>query len=202
MPYRIQGVGSEQEYVVVEGVGYNLSDILKSIQLATVDSRNDSVESCLDCLLRGLAHNNTEASEKILEMGILPQLPKLLNPQSSWTPKVANVIAEVAKNEFMRNPCVEAGLIPPLVQLLNSSDQDLLLQTGRALGNICYDSHKGRSAVDLAGGALIVAEHIKSLYQNTDPDNQKLLTVFCGMLMNYSNDNGNDYLPQKEMNKT
>ncbi|KAK1890112.1 Rap1 GTPase-GDP dissociation stimulator 1 [Dissostichus eleginoides] len=48
---------------------------------------------------------------------------------------------------------------------------------------------EGRSAVDLAGGAQIVAEHIKSLYQNTEPENEKLLTVFCGMLMNYSNDN-------------
>ncbi|KAG7240323.1 hypothetical protein CRUP_007023, partial [Coryphaenoides rupestris] len=40
----------------------------------------------------------------------------------------------------MRSPCVDAGLIPPLVQLLTSPDQELLLQTGRALGNICYDS--------------------------------------------------------------
>lgn len=35
---------------------------------------------------------------KIQEMGILPLLPTLLNPQSSCTPKVANIIAEVAKN--------------------------------------------------------------------------------------------------------
>ncbi|XP_007544373.2 rap1 GTPase-GDP dissociation stimulator 1-like [Poecilia latipinna] len=76
------------------------------------------------------------------EMGILSLLPTLLNPQSSCTPKVANIIAEMAKNEYMRSPCVEAGLIPPLVQLLNSTDQEVLLQTGRALGNICYDSRK------------------------------------------------------------
>uniref|UniRef100_A0A3B5KJB9 Uncharacterized protein n=1 Tax=Xiphophorus couchianus TaxID=32473 RepID=A0A3B5KJB9_9TELE len=87
------------------------------------------------------------------------------------------------------SPCVEAGLIPPLVQLLNSTDQEVLLQTGRALGNICYDSHEGRNAVHLAGGAQIVAEHIKSLSQNTDPEKERLLAVFCGMLMNYSNDN-------------
>lgn len=42
----------------------------------------------------------------------------------------------------MRSSCVDAGLIPPLVQLLNSTDQEVLLQTGRALGNICYDSRK------------------------------------------------------------
>ena len=46
-----------------------------------------------------------------------------------------------------------------------------------------------------AGGAQLVAEHIKCLSLNTEPANEKLLTVFCGMLMNYSNDNGNDLLP-------
>lgn len=35
---------------------------------------------------------------KVQEMGVLPLLPTLLNPQSSCTPKVANIIAEVAKN--------------------------------------------------------------------------------------------------------
>ncbi|KAG7461900.1 hypothetical protein MATL_G00196090 [Megalops atlanticus] len=167
----------------------NLCEALKKLKLASADSTTDSVEGCLDCLLKALAHNNAAASEKIQEMGVLPLLPNLLAPQSSCTPKVANVIAEVAKNEFMRSPCVEAGLIPPLVQLLNCKDQEVLLQTGRALGNICYDSHEGRRAVDEAGGAQIVAEHLKSLSQNTEPANGKLLTVFCGMLMNYSNDN-------------
>lgn len=61
---------------------------------------------------------------------------------------------------------------------------------------LCF-ADEGRSAVDLAGGAQIVAEHIKSLFQNTEPENEKLLTVFCGMLMNYSNDNGNDHLPPR-----
>ncbi|XP_066537369.1 rap1 GTPase-GDP dissociation stimulator 1 isoform X3 [Hoplias malabaricus] len=119
----------------------NLCEALKTLKLSSADSASDSVESCLDCLLKALAQNNVESSEKILEMGILPLMPSLLATQNSCTPKVANIIAEVAKNEFMRSPCVEAGLIPPLVQLLNCKDQEVLLQTGRALGNICYDSH-------------------------------------------------------------
>lgn len=57
---------------------------------------------------------------------------------------------------------------------------------------LCF-ADEGRNAVDLAGGAQIVAEHIKSLSQNPEPGNEKLLTVFCGMLMNYSSDNGNDH---------
>lgn len=60
---------------------------------------------------------------------------------------------------------------------------------------LCF-ADEGRSAVDAAGGAQIVAEHIKSLAESTDPATGKLLTVFCGMLMNYSNDNGNDRSPK------
>ncbi|KAA0723809.1 Rap1 GTPase-GDP dissociation stimulator 1-A [Triplophysa tibetana] len=167
----------------------NLSEALKKLKLSSADSATDNIEGCLDCLLKALAHNNVETSGKIQEMGVLSVMPSLLSAQNSSTAKVANIIAEMAKNEFMRSPCVEAGLIPPLVQLLNCKDQEILLQTGRALGNICYDSHEGRSAVDAAGGAQIVAEHVKALAESTDPAAGKLLTVFCGMMMNYSNDN-------------
>ncbi|XP_074003229.1 rap1 GTPase-GDP dissociation stimulator 1 isoform X2 [Numenius arquata] len=119
----------------------NLSDALKKLKITTTDSTADSLEGCLDCLLQALAQNNMETSEKIQKSGVLQVFASLLTPQSSCTAKVANIIAEVARNEFMRNPCVDAGLIPPLVQLLNCKDQEILLQTGRALGNICYDSH-------------------------------------------------------------
>ncbi|XP_063520631.1 rap1 GTPase-GDP dissociation stimulator 1 isoform X9 [Pongo pygmaeus] len=119
----------------------NLSDTLKKLKITAVDKTEDSLEGCLDCLLQALAQNNMETSEKIQASGILQLFASLLTPQSSCKAKVANIIAEVAKNEFMRIPCVDAGLISPLVQLLNSKDQEVLLQTGRALGNICYDSH-------------------------------------------------------------
>ncbi|KAL0620982.1 Rap1 GTPase-GDP dissociation stimulator 1 [Plecturocebus cupreus] len=102
-----------------------------------------------------------ETSEKIQASEILQLFASLLTPQSSFKAKVANIIAEVAKNEFMRIPCVDAGLISPLVQMLNSKDQEVLLQKGRALGNICYDSHEGRSAVDQADGVQIVIDHLR-----------------------------------------
>uniref|UniRef100_A0A8P0LEB5 Rap1 GTPase-GDP dissociation stimulator 1 n=1 Tax=Bos taurus TaxID=9913 RepID=A0A8P0LEB5_BOVIN len=109
------------------------------------------------------------------------------------------LLQALTQNKFMRIPCVDAGLISPLVQLLNSKDQEVLLQTGRALGNICYDSHEGRSAVDQAGGAQIVVDHLRSLCSKTDPASEKLLTVFCGMLMNYSNEK-NDSLQAQLIN--
>lgn len=119
----------------------NLSDTLEKLKLSGSDCTSDKLDGCLDCLLQALGQNNIESSEKIQHSGILQVLASLLNSQSSCTAKIAHIIAEIAKNEQLRIPCVDAGLIPPLVQLLNCKDQEVLLQTGRALGNICYDSH-------------------------------------------------------------
>ncbi|XP_053559431.1 rap1 GTPase-GDP dissociation stimulator 1 isoform X2 [Bombina bombina] len=119
----------------------NLSDTLEKLKLSGADCTSDKLDRCLDCLLQALGQNSIESSEKIQQTGILQVLANLLNSQSNCTAKVAHIIAEIAKNELMRIPCVDAGLIPPLVQLLNCKDQEVLLQTGRALGNICYDSH-------------------------------------------------------------
>ncbi|XP_075057587.1 rap1 GTPase-GDP dissociation stimulator 1 isoform X2 [Mixophyes fleayi] len=119
----------------------NLSDTLEKLKITGSDCASDKLDGCLDCLLQALGQNNIESSEKIQQSGILQVFASLLNTQSSCAAKIAHIIAEIAKNEQMRIPCVDSGLIPPLVQLLNCKDQEVLLQTGRALGNICYDSH-------------------------------------------------------------
>uniref|UniRef100_A0ABI7Y6A0 Rap1 GTPase-GDP dissociation stimulator 1 n=1 Tax=Felis catus TaxID=9685 RepID=A0ABI7Y6A0_FELCA len=83
----------------------NLSDTLKKLKITAVDRTEDSLEGCLDCLLQALAQNNMETSEKIQGSGILQLFASLLIPQSSCTAKVANIIAEVAKNGevFLKN---------------------------------------------------------------------------------------------------
>uniref|UniRef100_A0A8C9W0M1 Rap1 GTPase-GDP dissociation stimulator 1 n=1 Tax=Scleropages formosus TaxID=113540 RepID=A0A8C9W0M1_SCLFO len=147
----------------------NLCEALKKLKVTLADGTGDSVEGCLDCLLKALAHNNAEASEKVQKMGVLLLLPPLLDPRSSCAPKVANIIAEVAKNEFMRGPCVEAGLVPPLVQLLHCKDQEVLLQTGRALGNICYDSQSSKEQF----AATNVAEELVRLFRKQEEHEKK-----------------------------
>ncbi|NWT06880.1 GDS1 protein, partial [Mionectes macconnelli] len=54
--------------------------------------------------------------------------------------KAAHVLSEVAKNEEMKTPCTEADLVPILIPLLESRDQEMLLHIGRAIGHICYDN--------------------------------------------------------------
>lgn len=52
---------------------------------------------------------DTETSEKIQKSGILQVFASLLTPQSSCTAKVANVIAEVAKNGEVFHKAFSAG---------------------------------------------------------------------------------------------
>lgn len=40
----------------------------------------------------------------------------------------------------VREPCIEAGLVKVLVPYLNSTDPEMLLNTGRAIGRICFDN--------------------------------------------------------------
>uniref|UniRef100_A0A2K5TQP9 Rap1 GTPase-GDP dissociation stimulator 1 n=1 Tax=Macaca fascicularis TaxID=9541 RepID=A0A2K5TQP9_MACFA len=150
----------------------SLSDTLKKLKITAVDRTEDSLEGCLDCLLQALAQNNAETSEKIQASGILQLFASLLTPQSSCKAKVANIIAEVAKNEFMRIPCVDAGLISPLVQLLNSKDQEVLLQTGRALGNICYDS---QSSKEQFASTNIAEELVKLFKKQIEHDKREMI---------------------------
>lgn len=44
--------------------------------------------------------------------------------------------------EEMKKPCIEADLVPTLIPLLESTDQEMLLHAGRAIGRICYDNRK------------------------------------------------------------
>uniref|UniRef100_A0A8D2JBL3 Uncharacterized protein n=1 Tax=Varanus komodoensis TaxID=61221 RepID=A0A8D2JBL3_VARKO len=40
----------------------------------------------------------------------------------------------------MKTACIDAGLVPVLVPLLDSTNEEMLLHAGRAMGRICYDN--------------------------------------------------------------
>lgn len=44
--------------------------------------------------------------------------------------------------EEMKKPSIEADLVLTLIPLLESTDQEMLLHAGRAIGRICYDNRK------------------------------------------------------------
>lgn len=54
--------------------------------------------------------------------------------------KTAKAIAEIAKTDRGREKCTSFELIQALINLLKEEDVDVLTQTSRALGNICYEN--------------------------------------------------------------
>uniref|UniRef100_A0A4W3GR58 Si:dkey-191g9.5 n=1 Tax=Callorhinchus milii TaxID=7868 RepID=A0A4W3GR58_CALMI len=70
----------------------------------------------------------------------MPSLSTLLTWSPTYRSKAANVIAELAKNDEVRQPCIDAQLVPALVLLLDSTEQEVLLHAGRAIGRICFEN--------------------------------------------------------------
>lgn len=73
----------------------------------------------------------------------------------SWLPAIGLAIAiflfqhgkkhkslSFTYTEEMKKPCIEADLVLTLIPLLESTDQEMLLHAGRAIGRICYDNRK------------------------------------------------------------
>ncbi|XP_034994309.1 rap1 GTPase-GDP dissociation stimulator 1-like [Zootoca vivipara] len=72
----------------------------------------------------------------------------------------------------MKTHCIDAGLVPILIPLLDSTDQEMLLHVGRAIGRICYDNNDLQEQ-------LVGAEVITSLVRimSDYPDNEPLVRV-------------------------
>ncbi|XP_054839445.1 rap1 GTPase-GDP dissociation stimulator 1-like [Eublepharis macularius] len=72
----------------------------------------------------------------------------------------------------MKVPCIDAGLVPVLVPLLDSTDQEMLLHVGRAIGRICYDNNDLQEQL-VGAGVITSVVRILSDY----PDNEPLVRV-------------------------
>ncbi|XP_078579458.1 rap1 GTPase-GDP dissociation stimulator 1-like [Branchiostoma floridae x Branchiostoma japonicum] len=146
------------------------------------------MSACVSCMLTALSENGSEAGRVILHHGVLPRLCPLLSADCKDVAKVAQLVAELAKNEFVRQPCVEAGLVQPLVELLSCDDTAAVKQACRALGNICFDNDQARDAVQSLGGLeklLAILQTLTSSQQQ--PDHSSMCTVGCGFLLNLTN---------------
>uniref|UniRef100_A0A8C7A1C8 Rap1 GTPase-GDP dissociation stimulator 1-like n=1 Tax=Nothoprocta perdicaria TaxID=30464 RepID=A0A8C7A1C8_NOTPE len=82
------------------------------------------------------------------ESGIFLTLAQILKGNPRCAVKAAQVLSELAKNEEMKKPCIEADLILTLIPFLESTDQEMLLHAGRAIGRICYDNSKKESILN------------------------------------------------------
>ncbi|NWT23664.1 GDS1 protein, partial [Cardinalis cardinalis] len=82
--------------------------------------------------------------------------------------KAAHVLSEIAKNEEMKIPCIEADLVLTLIPLLESTDQEMLLHAGRAIGRICYDNRSLQEEL-VKVGVIPSLVRILTDYEESEP---------------------------------
>ncbi|CAL7941954.1 unnamed protein product [Xylocopa violacea] len=100
--------------------------------------------------------------------------------------KTAKAIAEIAKSERGREKCTTIDLVNALIDLLKEDRIDVLTQTSRALGNICYENENGKKFVEDKNGLMsIVAVLEKSTLLKDVEGAPFLRNVAAGLLLNF-----------------
>ncbi|KAM4730330.1 rap1 GTPase-GDP dissociation stimulator 1-B isoform 1-T1 [Anableps anableps] len=156
----------------------SLNEALKAISVST-ELIEEELKPHLDTVLTALLEKKKDAAVDIVRSGILPTLAQALQSRSSLSCQVALLVAEMAREATVREPCIEAGLVKALVPHLNSSDQEMLLNTGRAIGRICFDNIHQQDQLVQSG----VIPRLVSIMKEY-PDNDLLVNVCLLALCN------------------
>ncbi|KAJ0004638.1 hypothetical protein NQD34_010852 [Periophthalmus magnuspinnatus] len=155
----------------------SLSEALKAISVTELIE--EELQPHLDTLLQTLLDKTEGAAVQICRSGILPILAQTLRTKSSVSCQVALVIAEMAREAAVREPCIQAGLVKELLPYLHSDNQEMLLNTGRAIGRICFDNAQQQE--ELVQSSVI--PRLLSIMREY-PDNNPLLNVCLLALCN------------------
>ncbi|XP_048858775.1 rap1 GTPase-GDP dissociation stimulator 1 isoform X2 [Brienomyrus brachyistius] len=157
----------------------SLTDALKAISVST-ELIDEELKPHLDILLTALQEKRKGAPEEIAASGILPSLAQTLSKKSLLTSQVTLVVAELAREATVRERCIEAGLVTALLPLLKSSDQELLLHTGRAIGRICFDNMVQQDYL-VQNGVIPRLVAIMQDYPENDPLVNVCLLALCNL---------------------
>ncbi|XP_043524881.1 rap1 GTPase-GDP dissociation stimulator 1-B isoform X2 [Frieseomelitta varia] len=100
--------------------------------------------------------------------------------------KTAKAIAEIAKSEKGREKCTSTDLVNALLDLLKEDHIDVLTQTSRALGNICYENENGKKFVEDKNGLISILAVLEKSITLKDVEGVPFLrNVAAGLLLNF-----------------
>ncbi|XP_078016777.1 rap1 GTPase-GDP dissociation stimulator 1 isoform X2 [Epinephelus lanceolatus] len=156
-----------------------LSEALKAISVST-ELIDEELKPHLDTVLASLLEKKKDAAVEIARSGILPTLAQALRSKSHLSCQVALVVAEMAREAAVREPCIEAGLVKVLVPHLNSNNQEMLLNTGRAIGRICFDNSYQQDQL-VQNGVIPRLVSIIREYPENDPLVNVCLLALCNL---------------------
>lgn len=157
----------------------SLSEALKAITVST-ELIEEELQPHLDTLLQALLEKKEGAALEICRSGILPTLAQALRTKSPLSCQVALVIAEMAREATVREPCIQADLVKELLPYLNSDNQDMLLNTGRAIGRICFDNAQQQELL-VQSSVIPRLLSIMREYPENDPLLNVCLLALCNL---------------------
>lgn len=157
----------------------SLSDALKAISVST-ELIEEELQPHLDMVLQALLNKEKGAAVEVSRSGILPILAQALRSQSKLNRQVTLVVAEIAREAAVREPCIEAGLVKELLPYLHSTDQEILLNTGRAIGRICFDNAQQQEQL-VQSGVIPRLLSIMREYPENDPLINVCLLALCNL---------------------
>ncbi|XP_027651290.1 rap1 GTPase-GDP dissociation stimulator 1-like isoform X2 [Falco rusticolus] len=158
-----------------------LSQHLEYLGLCGDDPKaEDQILESLNRILLALTEDKQRSLSLLRESGIFLTLAKILKGNPRCAVKAAQVLSEIAKNEEMKKPCIEADLVPVLIPLLESTDQEMLLHAGRAIGRICYDNRDLQEELVKAGVTTSLVR-ILTDYADSEPLVHVDLLALCNL---------------------
>ncbi|XP_033957080.1 rap1 GTPase-GDP dissociation stimulator 1-B isoform X1 [Pseudochaenichthys georgianus] len=157
----------------------SLSGALQALRVST-ELIEEELKLPLETLLAALLEKKKDAAVEIASSGVLPSLAQVLRSSSPLSCQVALLVAEMAREAAVREPCIEAGLVKVLLPHLSSTDQEMLLNTGRAIGRICFDNSFQQDQLVQSGVVPRLVSIIRQ-YPKNDPLVNVCLLALCNL---------------------
>ncbi|XP_077438364.1 rap1 GTPase-GDP dissociation stimulator 1 [Vanacampus margaritifer] len=156
-----------------------LSDALQAISVST-ELIEEELKPHLDTILAAQLEKKKDIAVQIAKSGILPILAQALQNKSSLSCQVALLVAEMAREGAVRGLCIEAGLVKVLVPHLDSSEPEMLLNTGRAIGRICFDNPYQQDQL-VHSGVILKLVSIMRKHPENDPLVNVCVLALCNL---------------------
>lgn len=120
----------------------NLNNALGAIRVLGLELMDHELKPHLTTVLHCIQDKHKGAPEQIVVSGVLPVLALSLRSRRSQSLLTARLVSELANDSLVRKGFADSGLIPALLSVLSSPDQELLIQSATALSRMCYDNTK------------------------------------------------------------
>ncbi|XP_015176585.1 PREDICTED: rap1 GTPase-GDP dissociation stimulator 1-B isoform X2 [Polistes dominula] len=100
--------------------------------------------------------------------------------------QTAKAIAEMTKTDKGREQYTNTDIVETLMKLLKEDDINILIQTSRALGNICYENKNGKVMIKEKDGLKYILQILKKATDLKNTESADMLRrVASGLLWNF-----------------